>query len=298
MGAGVTVKRPPLRYHGGKWKLAPWIISMMPVHRFYVEPFGGGASVLLRKPRSYGEVYNDRDGEIVNLFRVMRSAADAESLTRALLLTPYAREEFSAAYQGDGPADPIEIARRTVIKALMGYGGNATQVASSTLIGMRTTPSRWSAPTGLRVSRLRGTTPATDWARYPNTVASVTERFRGVVIENRDAVEVMLQHDDVDTLHYLDPPYVPSTRKSRHRYRHEMSEDSHRKLASVAQSLNGMVMISGYPSTLYDDELYSSWDRFTLTHHSQNALKTLEVLWINGAAMAKRKTMTLELGLV
>lgn len=287
--------RPLLRYHGGKWKLAPWIISMMPIHRFYCEPFGGAGSVLLRKPRSYGEIYNDRDGEIVNLFRVMRTPAHAEALTRSLLLTPYAREEFSAAYLPATEVDPVEMARRTVIKAFMGYGGNATQVGAASLVGMRTQPSSWTAPTGLRVSRLRGSTPATDWARYPSGIAVVTERLRGVVVENRDAGEVMLQHDGADTLHYLDPPYVPSTRKSRHGYRHEMGEAQHRELAGVLHSLKGMVMLSGYPSKLYDRELYGSWDRFEISHHAQSAVRTLEVLWMNPAAMAARRAMTLEL---
>lgn len=290
--------RPLLRYHGGKWKLAPWIISMMPIHRFYVEPFGGAASVLLRKPRSYGEVYNDRDGEIVNLFRVMRTPDAAEALRRSLLLTPFAREEFSKAYSPAPESDPVEMARRTVIKSFMGYGGNATQVGSASLVGMRTTPSSWAAPTGLRVSRLRGTTPAFDWARYPTQISVITERLRGVVIENRDAVEIILQHDDVDTLHYLDPPYLPSTRKSRHGYRHEMDAEQHRKLAEKVHGLKGMVMVSGYPSDLYDKELYSSWDRFEISHHTQNAVRSSEVLWMNRAAMdaKSRKTLPLEYG--
>ena len=67
---GVT--HPLLRYHGAKWRIAPWIISHFPQHRIYVEPFGGSGSVLLRKHRSEVEVYNDLDGEIVNLFRVAR----------------------------------------------------------------------------------------------------------------------------------------------------------------------------------------------------------------------------------
>lgn len=92
----MTAYRPLLRYHGGKWKLAPWIISHMAEHKTYVEPFGGGGSVLIRKPRAYAEVYNDLDGDVVNLFRVARDRG--EELRQALALTPFARGEFDISY--------------------------------------------------------------------------------------------------------------------------------------------------------------------------------------------------------
>ena len=103
--------RPVLRWHGGKWLLAPWIISQMPSHRVYVEPFGGAASVLMRKPRSYAEIYNDLDDDVVNLFRVLRSEK-AEQLIDRLKLTPFAAAEFFSAY-GDTD-DDMERARRMV----------------------------------------------------------------------------------------------------------------------------------------------------------------------------------------
>lgn len=106
------VTRPILRYHGGKWKLAPWIIANMPPHRGYIEPFGGGASVLLRKARSYAEVYNDLDGEVVNVFRVVRDRG--EDILRALRLTPFAREEFIEAWEPS--TDNVEQCRRTIIR--------------------------------------------------------------------------------------------------------------------------------------------------------------------------------------
>ena len=200
-------KRPLLRYHGGKWKLAPWILRHMPPHRVYVEPFGGGASVLLQKPRSYAEVYNDLDGEVVNLFSMARERG--EELAQAVELTPFARAEFTQAYEPDG--DPLEKARRTLIRSFMGFGSAG---ASGQVTGFRANSNR------------SGTTPAHDWMNYPDCLRMVIQRLRGVVIENRDAIQVMQAHDCDEAVHYVDPPYVHSTRQIRTRapsYKHELA---------------------------------------------------------------------------
>lgn len=106
----MTVSRPALRYLGGKWMLAPWIIQHFPPHQIYVEPFGGAASVLLRKPRVHAEIYNDLDGDVVNLFRVLRDPQAAADLIDRIALTPYSRAEFVASYEPT--AEPVEWARR------------------------------------------------------------------------------------------------------------------------------------------------------------------------------------------
>jgi DNA adenine methylase len=253
-------KRPILRWHGGKWRIANWIISHLPKHRIYVEPFGGAASVLLRKPRSYAEVYNDLDGEVVNLFRQVRNRGD--DLRLALELTPFAREEFAESYQIAD--DDLEQARRTVVRSFMGFGSNGH-----------------SRKTGFRANSNRsGTTPAQDWRNYPSALADLIERLRGVVIENRDASEVMMAHDGEETVHYVDPPYVAATRDKGGDYRHEMTDAEHEALARTLHSLRGAVVLSGYRSELYD-ELYTGWRVVDRHAHADGAAARIERLWLS-----------------
>lgn len=256
----MNLKRPILRYHGGKWILAPWIVGNFPAHRVYVEPFGGAASVLLRKPRSYAEIYNDLDGEIVNLFKVARDHGG--ELVRLLELTPFSRDEFVESYEPSG--DPLEQARRTVARSFMGFGSNAHNKAT----GFRSNSNR------------SGTTPAHDWRNYPGCLGAVIERLQGVCIENRDAIKVMLTHDSDQTLHYVDPPYVLATRDKGTDYRHEMTDTDHRALADVLMGLKGKVVLSGYPGGLYD-EIFTGWQRIERAALADGAKARTEVLWLS-----------------
>ena len=253
--------RPLVRYHGGKWMLAPWIIAHFPEHRIYVEPFGGGGSVLLRKPRSYAEVYNDLGGEIVNLFRVARD--DGERLAMLCELTPFARAEFMSSYEPDGA--PLEQARRTLVRSFMGFGSNSLHQKS----GFRANSNR------------SGTTPAHDWMNYPDALRVTIQRLRGVVIENRDAMACMVHHDSPQTLHYCDPPYVFSTRTdSKADYPHEMTDEQHAKFARDLEQLEGMVIVSGYRCDAYDT-LFSGWRRVDKDHHADGAAKRVELFWLS-----------------
>lgn len=256
-------KRPALRYHGGKWVLAPWIISHFPEHDIYTEVYAGAASVLLRKERSYAEIYNDLDGEIVNLFRMLRD--QGSELERLLRLTPFAKEEFKGAY--DPIEDPLERARRTVVKSLMGFGSD----------GIRNN-------TGFRnyAGKNRYTIPAHDWANYVEGIGFLRERLRGVVIEHSPALEILKKQDGAKTLHYVDPPYLQSTRtdKGVHRYNFEMTEQEHRDLAAVLNTLKGKVVLSGYENLLYS-ELYPGWVKAKRPARADGALARTEVLWMN-----------------
>lgn len=294
MSAALTVTRPVLRWHGGKWKLAPWIIAHLPPHRVYVEPFGGAASVLLRKPRAYAEVYNDLDDEVVTLFRVLQDERQAARLIALLALTPFARREFEIA---TAPSDdPVERARRLVIRAFMGFGSNAHAASAVALKNGFRSHTRGVATagrsTGFRANSNRsGTTPAQDWLNYPDALRRTVERLRGVIVEHRDAARVIAQHDGPETLHYVDPPYLPETRSPANKYdlkyrmyRHELDRGGHERLLEQLRGLSGMVALSGYPHPLYDDAL-SGWRRIETAAHADGARPRTEVLWLNPAAV-------------
>ena len=238
----VAPGRPVMRYFGGKWVLAPWIISHFPKHRVYVEPYGGAASVLMRKPRAYAEVYNDLDGEVVNVFRVLREPCLAVHLEKELRLTPFSRGEFDESYLPS--SFTIEQARRTLVRSFMGFGTNAVRTGGY--------------KTGFRADNNRaGTTPAHDWMHYPDQIALFTQRLQGVVIENRPAMEVIERFDGKgrqDVLFYFDPPYVQETRGKSIGYTHEMDNEDHVELLKRLVEVKGMVVQSAY-----DSPLYKSW---------------------------------------
>jgi DNA adenine methylase len=252
--------------------MAPWISGFFPKHRIYVEPFGGGASVLLRKERSYNEVYNDLDNELVNLFRVLRSD-QAGALIAQLRLTSYAREERRLALEKTD--DPVERARRLIVRSHMSHGTGAARI---------------DRPTGFRVDGSSSSTDvAGEWARLPAAITAIVERLRGVAIEQRPAIELLSAFDTSKALIYLDPPYLPCQRSKKtcrgeryHAYQHEMTEDEHRELLNRARTSSAMIVLSGYPSELYDKSL-EGWSRHVKPSRAHRNAPRTEAIWLNPA---------------
>lgn len=256
------MKRPALRWHGGKFRLAKWIISHMPEHRIYVEPFAGAASVLLQKPRSYAEVLNDVNDDLVNYFSVLRDRP--QELISVIEKTPFARREFEIA--SIMHPDPVEKARRLCIRSFMGFGSDSA-----------CNPER---ATGFRSNSHRsGTTPAIDWKNFPKALEEIAERLRGVIIENRDWLAVCEGHDSEKTVFYFDPPYLESTRLRYGCYGHELTDADHVRIIDFAKRAKGRTLISGYESELYRD-LLRDWIRVERDAMADGALKRREILWI------------------
>lgn len=260
--------KPVLRYFGAKWAIADWIVAQMPPHTCYVEVFGGSAAVLLTKARSEHEVLNDIDEEVIAFFLALRE--HPYQLAKAIETTPFSRREWQLAREPSD--DPIERARRFYVRSWQTRGGYRRDGQLS-----------WQYTVTAR-SRSRHV------ERWQNTedLGRLAERLLGVMVECADWRDLFRRFDTPETLFYLDPPYLQSTRAAKYEYLHEMGEDEHRELLAAANGLDGMAMISGYPSELYEAEL-CSWRRHTKEARAVSGAKRVECLWLNPAAAALPK---------
>jgi DNA adenine methylase len=270
-------KRPALRYYGGKWRLAPWIISHFPEHQNYVEPCGGAASVLLQKPRSPLETYNDLDGNVVNFFRMLRDQPD--ELIRKIRLTPWARAEYELSLE---PCeDDVERARRFFTLLWQ-------TVAANPHSGWRSQIDY----AGRNYNAVRDVLDLT-------AVERAAQRLRWVQLENKRASEVIKKYDHIQTLFYFDPPYVEETRSTNNQYAIEWRGDNlHIEAADLLRQCAGYVVVSGYACPLYT-ELYEDhgWHRVDKEAQTNSGGKRIESLWLSPRtveALGKPEQLTLE----
>lgn len=257
--------RPTIKYPGAKWSIADWIVSLMPPHKSYLEPFFGSGAVFFTKPPSAIETINDLDGEIVNLFRVVRDTPEA--LEWAVALTPYSREECERAWErhraGD-VTDPVELARLTLVRYSQTHGSCSYY------------KSGWKND---RAGRERAYA-AQYWASLPAWIAGAVDRLKDAQIEHGPAVDVIRRFAHPDVLIYADPPYVLSTRKQR-MYNVEMAEDDqHEELLAALLAHPGPVMLSGYDNELYNDTL-KGWDKLQMPARCECGGARTETLWLN-----------------
>lgn len=222
-----------LNYPGSKWRIADLIVSNMPDHKSYLEPYFGSGAVFFSKPKDILETINDYDGRLVNFFRVTRD--DPEKLQYMISQTLYSREEFEKSIEVS--EDPLEDARRMAVRLWFGVGGKTAAVP-----GYRKNIS-WNGPY-----------TAYEWNDMPNRLADASRRLKDAQIENMDAIKLIKQHNDPDTLIYCDPPYVKSAQVDKH-YMYDYTTIDHEELLRSLIDHRGKVMISGYASDLYTEVL-------------------------------------------
>jgi DNA adenine methylase len=258
----------PLKWHGGKEYLAKRIVALMPDHVHYVEPFFGSGAVLLSKnPEGISEVANDIYGELMNFWTVLQDQDKLLQLQLRLELTPVSKETFETATDLSG--DDVERAAQFFIRNRQSRQGLmhdfATLSRNRTRRGMNE-----------QVSSYLGAIDG---------LAEVHQRLQRVVILNQDALDVIRQQDGANTLFYCDPPYLHETRTTTSDYQYEMNVADHKRLLDALRQCRGKVMLSGYPSDLYDREL-ADWNREDLQIDNKASSKgtkdiKTECVWMN-----------------
>jgi DNA adenine methylase len=256
-------------YYGGKFSHLDFLLPLLPTtFSHFCEPFGGSAAVLINRPPSPIETYNDLDSEVVNFFECLRDQGD--QLIRLISLTPFSREELVNACRPERNLSAIERARRFFVRARQTRTGLA-QTSSE---------GRWAHC--VLTSRAGMAGAVSRWLGSVEGLPQIVQRLQRVQIENAPAIEVILRYDSPETLFYCDPPYPHEARGDSKAYGYEMADSEHEELARLLRSVKGSVAVSGYHCPLMD-RIYKDWIRVDANPRLCNSSKgeRTESLWVN-----------------
>lgn len=252
-----------LKWPGTKWSIAGEIVSLMPEHKIYLEPFFGSGAVFFSKKPCNTEILNDLDSEVYNLFKCIRDFP--EEMSQLILFTPYSREEYKKSYYRTGTN--LEKARQFLIRSNMARAG--MQYYSSSW--------RHAGPAlgGKSYQRVSG-----EWSKLPENIIEASKRLKDAEIECTNAIDLIKKYNRSDCLLYVDPPYLLSTRKQRY-YNVEMTDEKdHTELLEVLKCHKGPVLLSGYDSELYKDML-RDWNFTEFETKAEQGKKRVEIIWTN-----------------
>ena len=254
-----------LNYPGSKWNIASSIVSRIPEHHSYVEPFFGSGAVLFNKPVSDIETVNDLDSDVTNLFLCIQQ--DSERLARLIMTTPFSREDYDYNYdlmETNAYTDIFERATGFLVRCWQGYGVRTNKYKvgwKNDVVGREKSYALW------------------NWYRLPEWIIDIAERLRMVQIENKPALEVINRFNKDGVFMYIDPPYLLGTRAGK-QYKHEMSDADHEEMLQELVTSKAKIMISGYESQMYNDYL-KDWNKACFDSCAEHGKQRKEVIWMN-----------------
>ncbi|QEW06357.1 DNA adenine methylase [Nitrincola iocasae] len=211
------MSKPIVPWIGGKRKLAKHLIPLFPEHRSYCEPFAGAAALFFLKDPSKAEVLNDLNGDIVNLYRIVKH--HLEELYRQFKWTLCSRQNWEQL--SNTPVETltdVQRAARFLYLQKLAFGGKVTGQTF-----------------GVDASRA---------ARFnilniEQTLADAHYRLMNTTIEHLDWHSCMQRYDREDALFYCDPPYWQTEG-----YGIDFPFNEYEKLADQARTCKGKVIIS------------------------------------------------------
>jgi DNA adenine methylase len=267
----------PLKWHGGKSYLAKRIAEIAETipHIHWVEPyFGSGAVTFALDPGGRSEVINDVHLDLTNFWRTLQDPILFKQFQVRMSMTPFSKVEWKAAERSLCNPDNgscIDRACWFFVLCRQSLAGRMDTFSPLTKTRLR--------------SGMNGEVSA--WLGSIDGLAEVHTRLKRVVIFGEKALDVMRREDGKDTLFYLDPPYLPSTRISPRVYLHEMTWADHEEMLRVIGGLEGKVILSGYDNSLYSEALTveKGWERqeTEMANHAaggKEKRRMVEVLWI------------------
>lgn len=229
---------------GGKRLLRKEILSRFPAGEIgrYIEVFGGAGWILFAKEHSPKqlEVFNDINSELINLYRCVKF--HNEELQRELQWLLSSREQFYDYLEQKnvrGLTD-IQKAARYLYLIKISFGSNRRTFATT-------------SKTITNVS---------------NILPEVSNRLKGVVIENKDFSDLIKVYDRESALFYLDPPYVGAERH----YDASFTENDHYRLREILEGVKGRFILS-YNDASFIRELYSDFSIEAITRHETLSTK-------------------------
>ena len=263
-----------ITWYGGKQQLARRIDALLPKTPAYAEPFVGGGALLFHRAPSKIEAINDIDGDLINFYRVLRDPATAARFVERLELTPYSEREWRDAR--DPTDEPVERACRFYVLIRQSYssGGGSWGYSNARNING-----------GI-------CNPASVWRNKISGLDAIIERLSNVQIFDRSWFNFALTFNNANSLLYLDPPYLASTRAdTNHVYQNEMmAAHEHEALLDFCRQSQAAIALSGYHSDLYDRAL-ADWNSVDLETELRSAPRTgglrkrIEVVWRNPRCM-------------
>ncbi|MDQ3191028.1 MAG: DNA adenine methylase [Bacteroidota bacterium] len=217
--------KTPITYYGGKQNMLKYLLELIPAHRIYCEPFFGGGALFFAKPKSEVEVINDKNGEVINFFKVIKTKFP--ELQKEIQATLHSRELYKKAMVVYEHPDLFSDVKRAWALWTLTNQGFAGLIGSW---GFGKTDSKEKSLANKREDFTQ------DYA----------QRLKTVQIENNDALKVIARCDSKETFIYADPPYIGSDMGHYKGY----SEQDYKELLNMLAKAQGKFLLSSYPSQI------------------------------------------------
>lgn len=244
-----------------KKNLIQWIVSNLPAdidEMIYVEPFSGGACVLLNKNKSKIEVINDLDQEVIGIYKAIRN--EPKEFTRRLNLYKCCEETFVRSQKKSGFEDYLDRAINDFILTKMSKS-ESRKVFSSEICQ--------------KCKKIK-TSP---WSSSIEEMNQISERIKETHIFNLPAIEIIKKFDTPNVFIFCDPPVLLETKNKKSMYESKMTTDDHIELSIALNDFSGKVLLTGILNPLYK-RLYAGW-KMEKRKTTSKIKKNLEVIWKN-----------------